>query len=141
MNTEQQQEWFKANHKYHNQPQNNGLTREQFTARLNQLGNTTLDRINKLSDDYGDTLWAHPRTGETHRFAKREVIPKTLLRKGSIAYGQQANRQEKGLRFSKPEVITKWVSGDKRVKPKATGEIRKTAQWKTVWYSRNMRRR
>ena len=138
--TEQMEKLF-PNHPYLVKQRNNGLTRAEFTQRLNQLGNINLHRISNLSHRNGHT-YRHPRTSELVIMKTSDVLPKGLLRKDSVAYAQQTNRTSgrifrKGNGHSKVE---KWVNGDKRIKSK-TEVGRKTGQWKSIWYSRNSRRK
>lgn len=112
---------------------------------IRRKGNTNIDHYEKLLIRNGYS-YKHPRTHERiigHYKSTRE--DRRLIQKlqPCVTYHQQVNRT-RGVKFKKGGnlrgKIEKWLKGDKRVK--ATTTIgHKTGQFKTVWYSGNMRRK
>ena len=117
------------------------LEPEEFQARLNRLGNTNIDRINRLFQRE-KFVYVHPRTQERiygHHESTREELRQIKRTKGGgfvgqpcVPYAREENRCVSALMmgYDGEKLLTDVVTVGK-----------KPQTFQTVWYSRHDRRK
>lgn len=123
------------------------MERTQFQQLIERNGNDNIEHIHKelYRNGFG---FVHPRTKElmpTVEKSTKEQLDKIRKTLPCCPYHQQKNRQV-SRKFKGISQLRKWVESsmqgktDKRIKANLTVG-RKTAQFKTVWYSKHQRRK